>query len=114
MSKSGVAGDEKKKIEGGSPLQEQTQYSYFGDGDMAVWAHPINFCFTSNTLLGWPRLLLEIFKLDSYGREDTAGYGVLTLPKFAGAHELECTTWRPCGTRQQAISGELCLLVCCI
>ena len=57
-------------------------------------------------MAGWPRLLLEIFKLDEFGRNDVVGYGMVDLPKMHGSHELECNTWRPRGDRKQEYNGE--------
>lgn len=83
----------------------QTQYAYGSAFGEPVWAHPIEFHCKSKLLSGWPRMLLEVFQLDSHGRNDLVGYGVVDLPKVPGTHELECATWRPRGTRQQEYSA---------
>ena len=81
-------------------MTEQTHYAYGSAYGEPVWGHPLDFQCKSNMLTGWPRLLLEVFKLDQYGRNDLVGYGVVDLPKTCGTHELECNTWRPRGDRQ--------------
>ena len=68
--------------------------------------HPLDFQCHSKMMAGWPRLLLEIFKLDEFGRNDVVGYGMVDLPKMHGSHELECNTWRPRGDRKQEYNGE--------
>ena len=83
----------------------QTHYAYGSAFGEPVWAHPLEFHCRSKLLSGWPRLLLEVFQLDSHGRNDLVGYGIVDLPKISGSHELECATWRPRGTRQQEYSA---------
>ncbi len=102
----------KKKRRIARRLTEQTHYAYGTAYGEPVWAHPLEFHCKSRYLGGWPRLLLEVFKLDEHGRSDIAGYGVVDLPKSAGAHELEITTWRPKGTPQQERAGTFCVCVC--
>ena len=47
---------------------------------------------------GWPRLLLEVWKVDSYGRHNLYGYGTLAIPMSSGDYDLEVGCWRPMGT----------------
>jgi hypothetical protein len=77
--------------------------SHYGE---PIWSHPLDFQCRSDHMEGWPRLLLEVFKLDEFGRNDLVGYGVVDLPRTNGAHELECTTWRPRGDRKAEYSGK--------
>ena len=83
----------------------QTQYAYRSAFGEPVWSHPLEFHCKSKLLSGWPRLLLEVFQLDRHGRNDLVGYGIVDLPKVPGSHELECTTWRPRGSRKQEYSA---------
>ena len=89
----------------GNKMCEQTHYAYGSAYGEPVWGHPLDFQCRSKMLTGWPRLLLEVFKLDQYGRNDLVGYGVVDLPKTSGTHELECNTWRPRGDRQTEYAG---------
>ena len=37
---------------------------------MAVWAHPIDVHYTLKGIEGWPRLKLEVWGVDSFGRNE--------------------------------------------
>lgn len=68
----------------------QTQYTA-----SEVWNHPIDVHFASTSMEGWPRLILQVWSLDSYGRSMLAGYGLTYLPTNPGDHELEINCWKP-------------------
>ena len=53
------------RLEGEDHGQSQTDYPMNEEG-MAVWAHPIDVHFGTFTMEGWPRICLEIYKLDDY------------------------------------------------
>jgi B9 domain-containing protein 2 len=93
-----AAANDKRSLS--NKLSEQTHYAYGSHYGEPVWGHPLDFQCRSKQLAGWPRLLLEVFKLDEHGRNDLVGYGVVDLPTTSGAHDLECTTWRPRGDRK--------------
>lgn len=55
---------------------------------------------------GWPRLHLQVWQHDEFGRQEIAGYGQVQVPSSAGSHEvnficftsqLDCHLWRPRG-----------------
>lgn len=46
----------------------QTQVDRPSLGDTAYWAHPIDAHYSTNGLQGWPKLLLQVFHQDSFGR----------------------------------------------
>jgi B9 domain-containing protein 2 len=50
---------------------------------------------------GWPRLLVQCWRLDTFGRLEVEGYGFVHVPPSPGVHELSCPTWRPLGTPAQ-------------
>ena len=54
-----------------SPLQE---------GEMALLAHPLDVHYAVKGIEGWPRLRLEVYGVDSYGRIELAGYGCCIVP----------------------------------
>nr|XP_031363599.1 LOW QUALITY PROTEIN: B9 domain-containing protein 2 [Lonchura striata domestica] len=54
---------------------------------------------------GWPKLLLEVWHVDAWGRRGLAGYGVCAVPSAPGCHRVTCVTWRPRGTRRQRLLG---------
>ena len=79
------------EVEGGSTwehvageLQGQTQVDYPEDGDSAVWCHPVDVHYVSKALHGWPRLLVQVWRLDNYGRLQSVGYGFGHLPTSPG------------------------------
>jgi len=71
------------------------------EGEMALLAHPIDIHYAVKGIDGWPRLRLEVYGVDSYGRVELAGYGCCIIPTSAGTHEICCSTWRPCGSLRE-------------
>ena len=39
-------------------------------GDMVVWGHPFDLHFGSDSIFGWPRLDIRVWRLDVYGKVD--------------------------------------------
>jgi len=68
---------------------------------MHVWGHPFDLHLGTQTISGWPRLLLRVWRLDLYENIDIIGYGSLYLPNQPGSHDLICETWRPRGSPLQ-------------
>ena len=81
---------------------------------------------------GWPKLLFQVWQLDEAGRADVCGYGFCNVPPGPGSYnvrrrplrepcmpsdlalplalsvmlrgdQVECRTWRPCGTEHQEL-----------
>ena len=72
---------------------------------MALLSHPIDVHYALKGIDGWPRLRLEVYGVDSYGRVELAGYGCAIIPTSSGCHELTCATWRPCGTLREQFTS---------
>lgn len=53
---------------------------------------------------GWPRLHLQVWSQDSFGRCQLAGYGFCHVPSSPGTHRLDCPTWRPLGSWQEQLA----------
>ncbi|KAL1515672.1 hypothetical protein AB1Y20_002289 [Prymnesium parvum] len=68
------------------------------DSGAVVFQHPIDAVFQGEELRGWPRLEVELRFLDSHGRSDLVGYGVVHVPTIPGHHVLRCPVWRPRGS----------------
>ena len=68
----------------------QTQYTASN-----VWNHPLDLHFASTSMLEWPRIIVQVWTLDSHGRSILAGYGFTHLPTNPGEHELEINCWKP-------------------
>ncbi|MBW00609.1 B9 domain-containing protein 2, partial [Eschrichtius robustus] len=53
---------------------------------------------------GWPRLHLQVWSQDSFGRCQLAGYGFCHVPSSPGTHQLDCPTWRPLGSWREQLA----------
>ncbi|KEG12583.1 B9 protein domain 2 [Trypanosoma grayi] len=68
-----------------------------GEDDTVAWCFPIDVHFTTNSVEGWPKISLQVWSVDSYGRKDLAGYGVAFLPPPSMEdQEVVVATWKPC------------------
>jgi B9 domain-containing protein 2 len=76
----------------------QTQYCIAQYDGSLIWNHPLDLHLTAKTLNGWPRILLQLWKLDRYGRATVAGYGYCDTPCTPGVHESDVECWMPCGS----------------
>lgn len=47
--------------------------------------------------IGWPKLHVQVYHYDKYGRSELYGYGFCFIPSTPGNHIVECCTWRPVG-----------------
>ena len=54
---------------------------------------------------GWPRIRLQIWELDEYGRTNLVGYGFCHFPTSAGSFELTVPCWRPTGSMPEEIQS---------
>ncbi|XP_029427651.1 B9 domain-containing protein 2 isoform X1 [Rhinatrema bivittatum] len=82
----------------------QTQVDNPQNEEMAFWSHPIDIHFATKGLQGWPKLYLQVWHQDSFGRNELYGYGFCHVPSGPGLHQLECVTWRPQGSWQEQLS----------
>lgn len=90
----------------GGEEEGQTQTDYpSGENDMINWNHPLDLHYFTKTVEGWPKLIFEVWTLDSYGGKSLAGYGFMNLPSSPGTHEIESMLWRPCGTHREELGG---------
>lgn len=64
--------------------------------DGVAWSYPIDAHFGMQAVQGWPRIALQVWSVDRYGRKDLAGYGTCFVPM--PSHEettVEVATWKP-------------------
>ncbi|XP_071647989.1 tectonic-3 isoform X4 [Temnothorax longispinosus] len=73
----------------------QTQESYDLYTNNSIWDHPIDLHYTTQTLQNSPKLLLQVFCRDNYGRLIFLSYGVYNVPLSPGSYILDCHTWKP-------------------
>lgn len=92
------------KSEGLDRGQTQTDYPEGGTDDV-VWSHPIDVHYMAGGLKGWPRLTLEVWRVDDHGRLEIAGYGFTHLPSSPGMYALRVPTWRPMGTAVEEMTA---------
>ncbi|KAL9182037.1 hypothetical protein ACHAXT_012380 [Thalassiosira profunda] len=83
----------------------QTQYSAQDDDGVQVWNHPLDAHFAAASIQGWPRIILQVWELDEYGRSILSGYGFAHLPTNPGCHELEVRCWRPSGSMREELES---------
>ncbi|XP_077049181.1 B9 domain-containing protein 2-like isoform X2 [Agelaius phoeniceus] len=83
----------------------QTQLDDPQVDEAAHWGHPLDLHLATRGLQGWPKLLLQVWHVDAWGRRGLAGYGSVPVPSAPGWHRLACATWRPRGTRRQRLLG---------
>lgn len=82
-------------------ISGQTHCDMPMEDEMAVLTHPLDVHYAVKGIDGWPRIRLEVYGVDRYGRVEIAGYGCCLVPTAAGTHELRCSTWRPCGSLRE-------------
>ena len=61
------AGDRWELLEGARGGQTQTDSPDVGT-DTVVWSHPLDAHFAAGAMQGWPRMLLQVWRLDDVGR----------------------------------------------
>ncbi|CAM9329208.1 unnamed protein product, partial [Sphacelaria rigidula] len=96
------------RVEGGhhwtclAGLEEgQTHAVYLETGEsFATWNHPVDLHYTTKSIQGWPRLMVQVWQLDMHGRNVLRGYGFRHFPSTAGFSEVSVPCWRPTGTMQ--------------
>ena len=73
--------------------------------DLSVFEHPINVHYSCKSVTGWPRIYVEVWGVDEYGRHTIYGYGVVSVPCSPGNYNLEIPMWRPEGTTFQKFAS---------
>ncbi|KOB78946.1 putative B9 domain-containing protein 2 [Operophtera brumata] len=63
-----------------------------------IWTQPIDVHFVTRGIQGWPKLIFQVFCLDTFGRVWVVGYGVCSLPSVPGAHTIQVPCWTPSAT----------------
>lgn len=81
----------------------QTQVDNPKLGNTAYWCHPIDLHFATKGIQGWPKLHIQVWHQDSYGRQELYGYGFCHIPTSPGMHTLQCVTWQPVGSFREQL-----------
>ncbi|XJO74875.1 hypothetical protein BDV3_005632 [Batrachochytrium dendrobatidis] len=96
-----TAGEKWTPIEG--DLSGQTHVDVPLDSNLCVWSHPIDIHLTTTSLLGWPKIRVQVYYQDMFGRNELYGYGFAHIPSSPGLHKIDISTWRPVGTPSDQI-----------
>lgn len=59
----------------------QTHTCYAEKGFPFNWSHPVEFYFAPKDLIGWPRGVVRVWRLDKSGKLDLYSYGVFNFPR---------------------------------
>ncbi|XP_015111822.1 B9 domain-containing protein 2 [Diachasma alloeum] len=95
------AGNGWKLINGNPEGQTQEcQNLYTGK---PTWSHPIDLHYSTQSIQGAPKLLIQVFCRDNYGRILFIAYGICPVPLTPGFHEVKCHTWKPIGNWQDRL-----------
>lgn len=65
--------------------------------ETTAFEHPVDLHYVSGNILGWPKMYVEVWSVDSHGRHSVQGYGCQTMPTRPGHYELDIVLWRPEG-----------------
>lgn len=84
----------------------QTQVDHPIDEGRSHWSHPIDVHYATKGIQGWPKLCVQVFSEDQYGRTRLVGYGFTHLPTSPGFHKLKCSTWAPSGSLSERVQSH--------
>ncbi|KDO35578.1 hypothetical protein SPRG_00420 [Saprolegnia parasitica CBS 223.65] len=94
----------------------QTHVDTPSTGDDVIWAHPIDVLWTTFSMQGWPRLLVQVWTVDEHGGAHVCGYGFSHVPSSPGHHLVTIGLWRPLGSEHQELAalflGQTTELLC--
>jgi B9 domain-containing protein 2 len=97
----------------GSP-DGHTQTAYGPEDMAAVWNHPFDVHYQTASMQGWPRVMVQVQHLDSYGRVSIIAHGFAHLPCTPGCHETVIPCWRATGTQEEELRGRFASLSVCL
>ncbi|GLD92561.1 hypothetical protein PINS_up001120 [Pythium insidiosum] len=72
-----------------------------------VWSHPLDIHFATTSFQGWPKLLVQVWRVDTHMKASVVGYGFAHLPFQAGNHRLTVPVWRPMGSSKEEAEAVL-------
>ena len=85
----------------GKPAGETFYDSSENSEGLAVFEHPFDLQYACRSIVGWPKIQMEIWSVDQHGRHTIAGYGVISIPCAPGQYMLQMPLWRPVGDGKQ-------------
>jgi len=79
-----------------SPIAKRLDGIHCTDNEGSfVWNLPINISFKSTSGYGWPRINVQLYGHDFFGRDVVKGYGSLLCPTSPGHHIQYIKTYTP-------------------
>ncbi|KAF1315098.1 B9 domain-containing protein 2, partial [Globisporangium splendens] len=85
----------------------QTQIDYpLSSTHPIIWSHPIDLHFAAASFQGWPKLLFQVWQIDTHMKSSVAGYGFIHLPFSPGEHHLSVALWRPIGSAKEELEAR--------
>ena len=94
-----------RKITGRASGRTQVDDPSLDEDAPSVWSHPFDVHYAVPGLGGWPKLKLEVWHQDAYGRDELYGYGFAHLPAAPGEHVIDIPTWRPARTWWESLKA---------
>ncbi|XP_034949195.1 B9 domain-containing protein 2 [Chelonus insularis] len=71
-----------------------------------TWNHPVDLHYSTQTIQGSPKILIQVYSRDNYGRILFIAYGTSCVPLIPGYHEIKCHTWKPIGNWQDRLRDK--------
>lgn len=87
-------------------MQGQTQCTKPLEGELVPWGHPLDVHYSCRGITGWPKLQIQVWGQDMFGRVSILGYGFCHVPASPGMYKLECPTWIPEGSAYEEFSSK--------
>lgn len=88
-------------------MEGHTQTSYGPEGSAAIWEHPFDAHYQTTSMQGWPKFMIQIQQLDSYGQVSVIAHGFAHIPCNPGTHEITVPCWRAIGTQEEELRGAV-------
>eukprot|EP00823_Brevimastigomonas_motovehiculus_P002072 TRINITY_DN132_c0_g1_i1.p1 TRINITY_DN132_c0_g1~~TRINITY_DN132_c0_g1_i1.p1 ORF type:complete len:365 (+),score=114.17 TRINITY_DN132_c0_g1_i1:94-1188(+) len=66
--------------------------------ELALWNQPLSITYATSSVLGWPKLYVEVYSCDSSRRVYLVGYGFCFVPSCSGKYQREIATFQPKGS----------------
>jgi hypothetical protein len=95
-------------IGGNSVGQTQVVYPKLDLNEMLPLNHPLDMHLSQASFQsgGTPRITVQTYRLDVYGRRIMSGYGFAHIPTSSGHYNIEIPLWRPSGTPEQELAAR--------
>jgi hypothetical protein len=66
---------------------------------------PIDLNYAAKSVRGWPKMMVEVWGVDSSKKSHLCGYGVMTIPVQSGHHKITIHCWRPVTSYSDKVLG---------